>query len=181
MSEAAESLFIVAYSGRETADQVYKTLRGLEKANKLDIKTAATLRRKANGKLVLKHKRRVTVGKGVVGGGVLGLLLAGFTGGGSILAGAVVGALVGSTRSMSRREAKRFLVDKIGQDDSALVILIKSADWETIWDATKNYGGEEIHVELTAAAEKQIAQLAADEEVAEAVSEEIDIEEEEVE
>ena len=120
MSEATESLFIVSYSGRETADQVYQTLRGLEKAKKLDIKTAATVYRKPNGKLVLKHKRRVTVVKGALGGGALGLLLAGFTavGGGAVLAGALVGALVGTKRSKGRREAKRFLVDKVGQDES---------------------------------------------------------------
>ena len=52
-----ESLFVVSYSGRDTADQAYDTLRVLEKDHKIDIKTAATVQRKDNGKLKLKHRR----------------------------------------------------------------------------------------------------------------------------
>ena len=183
MSDENSSLFIVAYSGKDTANQVYKTLRDLEKAKKIDIKTAAVVDRKDSGKLRLKHKRRVTVWKGTFGGGALGLLLAAFTpaAGGAVLAGAVVGALVGTTRSRQRREARKFLDDKIGQDDSALIVLVKDADWNAVNEATESYGGESLTMELTAEAEKQIAQLADDQEVAEAVSEEVEVIEEDVE
>ena len=184
MSDENASLFIVAYKGKDTANQVYQTLRGLEKEKKVNIKTAAVVDRRSNGKIRLNHKRRVTVPRGIVGGGALGLLLAALVApvsGGAVLGGAVIGALVGLTRSRQRREARKFLDDKLGQDDSALIILIKDADWETVSKATESYGGEHISVELTAEAEKQIAQLAEDEEVAEAVSEEVEVTEEDVE
>ena len=111
--ERKQSLFIIAYPGKETADEVYHTLRALEKQDKIDIKTAATLYRAEDGKLRLKHRRRLTVWKGAFGVGAIGLILAG-TGAG-FLAGAVVGALIGSSRSRQRHEVKEFLEDKIGR------------------------------------------------------------------
>lgn len=169
-----QSLFIIAYKGKETADEVYHTLRALEKQDKIDIKTAATIYRKEDGKLRLKHRRRLTVWKGAFGVGAVGLILAG-TGAG-FLAGAIIGALIGSRRSGQRREVKEFLDDKLGPDDSALVILVTNADWEAVQSEVNHYGGEQLAVELTAEAEKRLAEIAADEEVAAAVHEEIEIE-----
>ena len=45
-----QSLFITAYVGRETADEVYQTLRRLEKQDKIDIKTAVTIYRTKDSK-----------------------------------------------------------------------------------------------------------------------------------
>jgi uncharacterized membrane protein len=67
--ERKESLFIISYSGRDTADNVYDTLHQMEKNKQVDIKTAMTVTRKDNGKLKLKHRRRLTTGKGLVAGG----------------------------------------------------------------------------------------------------------------
>jgi|GEM_PF-1365685 len=174
-SERKQSLFIVAYKGHDTADEVYKTLRGLKKEKQIKIKTAAVVTRKKNGKLKLKHKRRLTVWKGTFAGGIISLLLVG-TGGGAVLGGAMLGALLGSGYSKKRRQTKKFLEDKLGQDDSALVILIKNADWEAVKEATAQYGGEELAIELTPEAEEQLKALASNEEVAEAVSEEVEVE-----
>ena len=166
--ERKQSLFIIAYPGKETADEVYQTLRGLEKQDKIDIKTAATINRAEDGKLRLKHRRRLTLWKDEFDAGSIGLILAG-TGAGN-MAGAVVGALMGSQGSKHRCEAKAFLDDKLGPDDSALVILVNNADWEAIQNDV-GYTGEELTVELTAEAQRQLAEIAADPEVAAAVQE----------
>ena len=173
--ERKQSLFIIAYKGHDTADEVYKTLRGLKKEKQVKIKTAAVVTRKKNGKLKLKHKKRLTVWKGTFSGGIIALLLVG-TGGGAVLGGAMLGALLGSGYSKRRRETKKFLVDKLGQDDSALVILIKHADWEAVKEATAQYDGEALDIELTPEAEEQLKALASNKEVAEAVSEEVEAE-----
>ena len=94
--ERKQSLFIIAYPGEETADEVYHTLRELEKQDKIDIKTAATLYRIEGGKLRLKHRQRLTIWKDEFGVEAIGLILAGARAG--ILAGALVGALIGSRR-----------------------------------------------------------------------------------
>lgn len=177
-NERKQSLFIVAYHGSHIADEVYATLQKLEKELKIDIKTAATIYRKDNGKLKLNHKRRVTVWKGTFGGSAIGLLLAGT--GPAVLAGAMVGALIGAQRSTGRREVKKFLDDKLGPHDSALAILVNHADWEAVQYAIAHYGGKQLAVELTPEAAEQIAAIAADQEVVQAIQEEIEVEEETV-
>ena len=174
--ERKQSMFVIAYKGRNTADQVYDTLRDLQKEKKVNIKTAAVVTRMENGELKLIHKRRVTVGKGMVGGGLLGLLILG-TGGG-LIAGAVIGGMIGSSRSGERATLKEFLDDKLGQDDSALAVLISNADWEAIQAATEQvYGrGELLAMELTPEAEAELNARASDEEVAKAVAEEVEVE-----
>lgn len=73
-SEPTESVFIKSFQGRGTADQAYETMRQLERERKVDIRTAMTIARQEDGKLKLVHKRRLTVGKGLVAGGGVGLL-----------------------------------------------------------------------------------------------------------
>jgi len=179
MSDENQSLVITAYKGRDTADSVYETLRALEKEGKIDIKTAATVHRKENGKLKLSHKRRVTAWKGFFGGGAIGLVLMGLTGaGGVVLGGAVIGALIGTKRHGGRKESKSYLDDKLGPDDSAIVILVSAADWEYVIEKTEHFGGEDLVVELTPEAEQQLAAIAEDEDVAAAVAEEVEVVEE---
>jgi len=173
--ERGQSLFVIVYPGMETADQVYHTLRELEKRDKLDIKTAATIHLKEGGKLRLKHRQRLTLWKDEFGVAAIGLILAGTRAG--KLAGAVVGALMGSHRSRHRREVGAVLEGKLGPDGSALVILATNADREAVQSTVDQSGGEELAVELTAKAEKQLAEIACDERVAAAVREFVEIEE----
>jgi len=175
--ERKESLFIISYSGRETADEAYDTLRQMEKDKQVDIKTAMTVTRKDNGKLKLKHRRRLTVGKGLVAGGAVGLLIGGAVAP-ALLGGAAVGALIGSSRSGDRKEVKGFLEDKLGPDDSALAVLVKEADWAAVNKKMEPYGGEDLLVELTTEDEAAIEALGDDKEVAAAVGEEVEVVEE---
>jgi hypothetical protein len=72
-------------------------------------------------------------------------------------------------------EVKTFLDDKLGPDDSGLVILFDNADWEAIqYDV--GFTVEKLTVELKVKAEKKLAEIAADAEVAAAVQEEVQIE-----
>lgn len=174
--ERKQSLFIVAYEGKDTADEVYKTLRQLEKDKKLDIKTAMVIHRKDNGKLKLVHKRRVNTWGGAAIGGGVALLLGAASGG--MLAGVVVGAGLGGFGHNMRTDTKEFLEDKLGPDSSAVAILIKDADWAAVQAATEKYGGEDLSVEMTDEAAMQVAALAANEEVADAVAEEVEVEDE---
>lgn len=174
-SERKQSLFIVAYPGQDIADEVYETLRSLQKEKKIDIKTAATIIRKPNGKLKLKHKRRLTVGKGALAGSIIAVVLTGGAAG-AIYGGAALGAIAGSTRSNQRQEVKEYLDDKLGQDQSALAILIGDADWEAVREAVAPFGGENLRVRLTPEARAELQALASDEKVATAVADEIEAE-----
>ena len=173
--ERKESLFIVAYKGTDTAEKVYDTLHDLQKKKELKIKTAMVIHRKDNGKLKLVHKHRIeTWGGAAIGAGVA--LLLGAVAAPAVLAGAVVGGALGGLGHTDRKDVKEFLDDKLGPDDSAVAILIKEADWQAVEDATKQYGGEQLSVELTPEAEKQLNDLAADPEVSDAVADEVEVE-----
>jgi uncharacterized membrane protein len=177
MAERKQSLFIVAYKGRDTADEVWDTVHGLQKDKKIKVKTAMVVHRKDNGKLKLVQKGHIgSWGGGALGGGIA-LLLAGI-GSGVGLIGALIGALLGGIGRGDRNEVKDFLDDKLGADDSALALLVKDADWQAVQDATAGYGGEELSVELTDQAAMQIAALGSDEEVAAAVAQEVEVEQE---
>ncbi len=175
--ERKESLFITAYSGRDTADEAYDTLRQMEKDKQVDIKTAMTVTRKDNGKLKLEHRRRLTTGKGLVAGGAVGILVGGAVAP-ALLVGAAAGALIGSSRHGDRKDLKGFLEDKLGPDDSALAVLIKEADWAAVEAKMESYGGEDLKVELTADDEAAIEALGNDDEVAAAAEEEVEVVEE---
>jgi uncharacterized membrane protein len=176
--ERKESLFIVSYSGRDTADEAYKTLRQLEKDKQVDIKTAMVVTRTDKGKLKLKHKRRLTTKKGLLAGGAVGLVL-GAAAAPAVLGGAAIGALIGSSRHGDRKEVKGFLEDKLGPDDSAMAVLIKEADWDAVNEKMDSYGGEDLLVELTADDEAAIEALGDDEEAVAAVEEEVEVTEDE--
>ena len=173
--ERGQSLFVIVYPGKETADEVYHTLRELEKQDRLDIKTAATIYLREDGKLRLRHRQRLTLWKDEFGVGAIGLILAGTRAG--KLADAVVDALLGSHRSRHRREVGALLEGKLGPDNSALAILLTDADWEAAQSQVGHFGGEELGVELTVKAERQLAEIASDERVAAVVREFVEIEE----
>ena len=172
--ERNQSLFIIVYPGKETAEDVYHTLRAFEKQDQIDIKTAATLYRTEQGKLLLKRRQRLTLWKDEFDVGSIGLIMAGTKAG--ILAGTLIDALIGSQRCFELREVKAFLDDKLGPDDSGLVILMDDADWEAIENEV-GFSGEELTIELTAKAEKQLAGIASIEAVIAVVREYVEIEE----
>jgi uncharacterized membrane protein len=169
-----QSLFIIVYPGKETVEGVYHTLRELEKQDKIDIKTAATLYRTDEGKLLLKRRQRLTLWKDEFDVGSIGLIIAGTIAG--ILAGALIDALIGSQRCFELCDVKAFLDDNLGSDDSGLVILMANADWEAIQNEV-GLTGKALTIELTVKAEKQLAEIAADEDITAVVREYVEIEE----
>ncbi len=173
--ERGQNLFIIAYPGRETADKVYHTLRELEKQDRIDIKTAATIYRREDGKLRLKHRQRLTLWRDEFGVEAIALILAGTRAG--KLASAVVDALMGSHRSKHRCEVRAILEGKLGPDDSGLVVLAADADWEAVQSAVDHFEGEELALELTYKAVKRLAEISADVGVIAAVQEFVEIEE----
>ena len=169
-----QSLFIIVYPGKDTSEKAYNRLRELEKQDKIDIKTAATLYRTEDDKLHLKHRQRLTIWKDEFYVGSIGLILAGARAGN--LAGSLIDALISPRHCFKLHETKAFLDDKIGPDDSGLILLMDNADWEAIKNDV-GFTGEKMVVELTDKAEKQLAEIAADEGVTAVVKEYVEIEE----
>ena len=172
--ERKHTMAVITFSGHDTADQAYDDLHH---ADDVKIKTAAVVTRKDNGKLKLKHKRRITVWKGIIGGGAIGALLAVATGGVGLAAGALAGGLVGTTRHKQRQHLKEYLDDKLGQNDSALGIEFKDdTNWTAVESIVDKYNGDYLKVELTPEAKAVLDQMATDEDTAKAVSAEVESE-----
>ncbi len=156
-----QSLIVVQFEGRETADEVYRELRALDKEGLLELKTAATVSRSSSGRLRLHQKRRLTVWQGALGGAALGLLLVGTGGGIAVMA--LASALLGAAGADKRRQVKHFLDDKLGPEQSALAVVISDADWARVQQRVAPYRGTLLSIELSAEAEAQLAAIAGDE------------------
>ena len=170
MAEEQEySLIVAAFKSKETAEFVYNTLLDMQNADMVKLKTVSTVYRDKHGKLKVFHKHGLSSWKGAAGGVAIGFLL-----GGPLLGGAI-GALVGSRGKGEQREAKKFLDEKLGEDDSAIIVLLKEADWMAVKEMFVRFDAEALKLEFTPEAEKEIAELTADEDVAQAVREEVDI------
>lgn len=170
MSDEQEySVVIAAFPKKESAEFVYNTLLDMEQANMVKLKTVSTVYRNERGKLKVYHKHGLSTWKGAAGGVAIGFLL-----GGPILGGAL-GALIGSRGKGEQRKAKEFLEDKLGDDESAIIVLMKDAEWLAVREMFKRFEAEALQLALTPEAEKEIAELSADEEVAQAVREEVEI------
>jgi uncharacterized membrane protein len=170
MSKEQEySLIIAAFTGKETAEFVYNTLLDMQNADMVKLKTVSTVYRNERGKLKVFHKHGLTSWKGAAGGVAIGFLL-----GGPLLGGAI-GALIGSRGKGEQRKAKKFLDEKLGEDDSAIIVLLKDADWTAVKDMFMRFEAEALKLEFTPEAEKEIAAVTADDDIAQAVREEVDI------
>lgn len=170
MSKEQEySLVIAAFKKKDTAEFVYNTLLDMQNADMVKLKTVSTIYRNEHGKLKVFHKHGLSTWKGAAGGVAIGFLL-----GGPLLGGAI-GALIGSRGKGEQREAKKFLDEKLGEDDSAIIVLLKDADWLAVKDMFVRFDAEALKLEFTPEAEKEISELTAGEDVAQAVREEVEI------
>lgn len=163
------SFVIAAFPEKDSAEYVYNTLLDMQNAEMVDLKTASTVYRDEKGKLEIHHKHGLTTWKGAAGGVAVGFLL-----GGPILGGAI-GALLGSRGKGEQRDAKEFLDDKLGQNESAIIVYLKDADWVAVRDMFRRFDAEALQLELSPEAEEALSAAAADEEVVKAVRAEVEI------
>jgi hypothetical protein len=91
------------------------------------------------------------------------------------LSGTLIDTLISPGGFFGLHEAKAFLDDKLGPDDTGLIFLVENEDWEAIQDDI-GLTGEELTVELTVNAKKRLAEIAADEKVTAVVKEYVEIE-----
>lgn len=157
------SFALVVYDGLPNARAVFNILIKLQEEDALDIKEAAVVTRGPSGKLAVDNLGFVGTGKG----GVLGLVI-GAVAVGAPLAGLLVGGLIGFARSGDRRRLKEVLDQELGSNQSALAIVIKEADWETVAEATKDWPGELVKSNLSDEALAALEDLSGEDDVAQA-------------
>lgn len=165
------NLVVVVYEGPAAAREVFNRLDELQKTKRIDIKEAAVVTRGPDGKLRMSNLGFVGTGKG----GVLGLFV-GAVVAGAPLAGLVVGGLVGFARSGDRRRLRHLLDEDLRSDQSTLALVIKSADWNAVAEATSDYPGEIIMSQLGEEALAALEGIADADDVAEATTDSLVVE-----
>ncbi len=167
---------IVRYEGRSGAAKALSRLGELEGEGVVEIADAVVVYKNRRGKIKLRQTRESSPRKASALGGAAGLVIGAALGGPVALAalgGAAGGAVARLRDSGVGTATMRALGDELSVDDSALALLIKSADWETLRDRMVGFDHEILVAEFTGVAASAVKSVIADDEAAAAVAEEL--------
>jgi uncharacterized membrane protein len=175
MSKEKYSFIVVKYASADTAEAALSSIRQLAKEDVVKLKDAVAITKNEKGKIKLRQTKDDTAGKGFLKGGAIGIAMAVLFGG---AAWVVAGAALGTAFAMFDRGIKDKLVKELGEnmtsDESALAVLIESADWETLISRMgSQYTGEVIVKELVEDHLAAVEALTENKAVVEAIPEEI--------
>jgi uncharacterized membrane protein len=142
------NLIVLTFNDTEQAGQVFEAIKGAQSTGRVKIDDAAVIVKDESGKVEVKNQVETSVKTGAVGGGLLGLLLAGvFFPLAGIAIGAVGGALVG--KSLGKGVDQKFVKDVtetlkpassalfvIGSGDPSIVLAILRPFQGTVYQTT---------------------------------------------
>ncbi|UCG24636.1 MAG: DUF1269 domain-containing protein [Chloroflexota bacterium] len=179
MSEKVEkyNFIVVKYPQADTAEAALGTVLELAKQKVVKLKDAVAITKTEKGKIKLRQTKDDPAGKGLLKGGLIGLLFALLFGPAGWI---VAGAALGTAFAMFDRGIKNKLLKELGEemtsDESALALLIVEADWDTLnarMDA--KYSGEVVISQMVEDHLEEAEELVENEAVAETVPEELEI------
>jgi uncharacterized membrane protein len=176
VSDNRYSFIVITYKGRKAAPEALTAIKVLEREKQIKLGDAVAVYKSDAGKIRLQQSKGATGGKGGAFGGTLGLLLGVIAGGPLALAvvGAAVGGAAGKLLDTGIKDGvMRELGQELARDDSALCLLIKSANWGVVHERMKPFGGKILVSGLTNEAMTALDGLAQNEAVIEAVAKQI--------
>lgn len=124
------NIVVITFDNMEEAGQVRESIRQQEKGGRISLDDSAVVVKDENGKVHVKNQMDRGVKIGAVGGGLLGLLLAGIF---FPVAGIVVGVLggmgVGALADMGvQKKFVKEVSDGIANGTSAIFLIVRDAD-----------------------------------------------------
>ena len=154
-------LVVIAFDNMDEAGRVRETMRSVEHQGRMSLDDSAVVVRDEEGNFHVKDQVDRGVKIGAVGGGALGLLIAGllFPVAG-LLIGVVGGAIVGKLADTG--VDKKFIKDveeKMQPGTSAIFLLIRDADPNVALMALKPYKGTVLQSTLPPEAEEEVERL----------------------
>jgi uncharacterized membrane protein len=165
---------VAAYDGKDSAKEALKALNKEKKAGNLKYKDAVAAHKKENGKVKLYQAKE---NKGIIGGGAVGLLVGAVFSAG-MLPAALLGMVIGgqAMKGLDNKDLKK-VAEELGQDESALFMLVSEADWDAMETAMPEPKAilhrEVVSFEVVTA----IADLSEEDGVSEAMSADVETEE----
>ena len=155
------NLVVVAFDNPDEAGKVLQTLHSAERADYLSLDDAAVIVRDEEGKVHVKNEVDRGVKIGAVGGGLIGLLIAGiFFPIGGLVIGALGGALLG--KSFDTGVDKKFVKEvseKLQPGTSALFFIVREGNPEYAVAALKPYKGEVLQTSFPQEAEDELRRI----------------------
>jgi uncharacterized membrane protein len=172
------SFIVVKYPKKETANAALAVVLGLAKEKVVKLKDAVVITKTEKGKLKLHQTKDDTTGKGLLKGGVIGLVFAVLFGpAGWIAAGALLGAAFATFDRGIKNKLQKELGEKMTTAESAMAVLVEQADWSKVKErmAAQNFQGEIIVSELVEEHLAEVEKLAEKPEVVATVPDEVEV------
>ena len=137
------NLIVIVYDDPNGAFAMRDALKSVQQMGRINLDDSAVVLKDADGKVHVKHQMDRGIKIGAVGGGVLGLLLAGiFFPIGGILIGAVAGGLIGKSADLG---ISHKFVDEVKEElkpnSSALFVIVRDADPAVALSALRQHKG----------------------------------------
>jgi uncharacterized membrane protein len=145
------NLVVITFDDPDEAEKVRKTLRSAEHADYLSLDDAAVLVRDEEGKVHVKNETDRGVKIGAVGGGVLGLLVAGIL---FPIGGLVIGALGGVDKKFVKE-----VTEQLQPGTSALFIIVREGNPEVAIAALKPYKGTVLQTSFPPETEEELRRI----------------------
>ncbi len=159
------SFLVIKYPWPDTADDALRALRELSDDEVVKLRDAVAIRKTENGKIKLHQTKDDSIGKGFVKGGVIGVLFAMLFGpAGWIVMGAAAGGLFASFDRGIKQKLLKELGENMTASESAVAILVESADWPVAVERMKahGFGGTLVLSEIVEQDEAEVDALLAD-------------------
>jgi uncharacterized membrane protein len=154
-------LVVITFDNADEAGRVRETLRSVQRSGYLNLDDSAVIVKDEKGKVHIKNEMDRGVKIGAVGGGLLGLLLAGvFFPIAGILVGAVAGGLIGKSVDL---DVEQDFVKEVSEDlqpgTSAIFFIVRDGNPEVAVAALKPYKGTVRHTTFPSDSEKELRRI----------------------
>jgi len=159
------SFLVIKYPWPDTADDALRALKELSDDKVVKLRDAVAIRKTEKGKIKLHQTKDDTIGKGFVKGGVIGVLFAMLFGpAGWLVLGAAAGGLFASFDRGIKQKLLKELGENMTASESAVAILVESADWPVAVERMKahGFGGTLVLSEIVEQDEAEVDALLAD-------------------
>jgi uncharacterized membrane protein len=141
MADNKYSFLVIKYPWPDTADDALRALKELSDDKVVKLRDAVAIRKTEKGKIKLHQTKDDSIGKGFVKGGVIGVLFAMLFGPvGWIAMGAAAGGLFASFDRGIKQKLLKELGENMTASESAVAILVESADWPVAVERMKAHG-----------------------------------------
>jgi uncharacterized membrane protein len=152
---------VITFDNAEAAGKVRETLRSAQKSDYLNLDDSAVIVKDEEGKIHVKNEMDRGVKVGAIGGGLLGLLLAGiFFPVGGLLVGAALGGLIGKSVDLGiDQKFVKEVADDLEPNSSAIFFIVREANPDVAVAALKPYKGTVRHTSFPPEAEEELRRI----------------------